>query len=81
MRYHLFLNSFRKMFKIAKVFSRKLAVPRYMSTSVAVVDCTSLLKIANPKKTGPWNGHSSVIFPSLKPEGISKNGNNTICLA
>ena len=34
-----------------------------------------------PKKTGPWNGHSSVIFPSWKPEGISKNGNNTICLA
>ena len=36
MRYHLFLNSFRKMFKIAKVFSRKLAVPRYMSTSVLI---------------------------------------------
>ena len=34
MRYHLFLNSFRKVLKIAKVFSRKLAVPRYMSTSV-----------------------------------------------
>ena len=34
MRYHLFLNFFRKVGKIAKVFSRKLAVPRYMSTSV-----------------------------------------------
>ena len=32
------------------------------------------------KKTGPWNGHSLMIFPSWKPEGISKNGNNTICL-
>ena len=31
------------------------------------------------KKTGPWNGHSSVIFPSLKPEGISKDGTNIIC--
>ena len=36
MRYHLFLNSFRKVLKIAKVFSRKLAVPRYMSTSVSI---------------------------------------------
>ena len=34
MRYHLFLNFVRKVGKIAKVFSRKLAVPRYMSTSV-----------------------------------------------
>ena len=34
MRYYLFLNSFIKMVKIAKAFSRKLAVPRYMSTSV-----------------------------------------------
>ena len=33
-----------------------------------------------PKKTGPWKGHSSVIFPSWKPEGISKNDSNTICL-
>ena len=32
------------------------------------------------KKTGAWNGHSSVIFGSWKPEEISKNGNNTICL-
>ena len=39
MRYHLFLNLFRKMFKIAKVFSRKLAVPRYMSTSVHIFGC------------------------------------------
>ena len=34
MRYHLFLNSFRKMFKIAKVLSRKLAVPWYFSINV-----------------------------------------------
>ena len=33
------------------------------------------------KKTGPWNGHSSMIFPGWEPEEISKNGNNTICLA
>ena len=33
-----------------------------------------------PKKTGPWNGHSLVIFPSWKPEGISKYDYNTICL-
>ena len=38
-------------------------------------------KYVKAKKTGPRNGHSSVIFPSWKPEGISKNGNNTICLA
>ena len=30
------------------------------------------------KKTGPWNGHFWVIFQSWKPEGILKNGNNTI---
>ena len=30
------------------------------------------------KKTGPWNGHSWGISPSLKPEGISENGTNTI---
>ena len=40
------------------------------------VDCESY---DYPKKTGPWNGHSSVIFPSLKPDGISKDGNNIIC--
>ena len=34
MRYHLFLNSIRKMVKTTKAFSRKLAVPRYMSTVV-----------------------------------------------
>ena len=34
MRYHLFLNSFRKVVKIAKVFSTKLAVPIYISTSL-----------------------------------------------
>ena len=33
----------------------------------------------NPKKTVPWNGHSLVIFTSQKPEGISKDGNNSIC--
>ena len=38
MVYHLFLNSFRKVVKIVKAFSRKLAVPRYMSTSVAVFE-------------------------------------------
>ena len=32
------------------------------------------------KKTGPWNGHSLVIFPSWKPQGISKYDYNTICL-
>ena len=31
------------------------------------------------KKTGPWNGHSSMIFPSLKSDGISKDGTNIIC--
>ena len=31
------------------------------------------------KKTGPWNGHFCRIFPSQKPEGISKCGNNIIC--
>ena len=36
MRYHLFLNSIRKIVKIAKMFSRKLAVPRYLSTSVCL---------------------------------------------
>ena len=35
--------------------------------------------IVKAKKTGPWNGHSSVIFPSLKPDGISKDGTNNIC--
>ena len=34
MRYYLFLNSFRKILQIGKVCSTKLAVPRYMSTSV-----------------------------------------------
>ena len=38
-----------------------------------------LVKKDYPKKTGPWNGHSSVIFPSLKPDGISKDGTNIIC--
>ena len=33
-------------------------------------------KYGYSKKTEPWNGHSSVIFPSLKPEGISKDGTN-----
>ena len=28
------------------------------------------------KETRPWNGHSWGIFPSWKPEEISKNGNN-----
>ena len=37
MRYHLFLNFNRKMIKIAKMFSRKLAVLRYLSTSVNIV--------------------------------------------
>ena len=31
---HLFLNSIRTMIKTTKAFSRKLAVPRYLSTSV-----------------------------------------------
>ena len=39
----------------------------------------SLRESARAKKTGPWNGHSSVIFPSLKPDGISKDGTNIIC--
>ena len=30
------------------------------------------------KKTVPWNGHSWVILPSQKPEGISKDANNII---
>ena len=38
MRYHLFLNLFTKMVKIAKAFSRKHAVPRYMATSVCQIE-------------------------------------------
>ena len=34
MIYYLFLNSISKMVKTIKVFSRKVAVPRYMSTSL-----------------------------------------------
>ena len=34
MRYHLFQNSIRKMFKTAKVFSRKLTVKFQASTTV-----------------------------------------------
>ena len=34
MRYHLFVNSFREVIKIADMFFRKLVVPRDMSTSV-----------------------------------------------
>ena len=30
------------------------------------------------KKTGPWKGNSRGVFPSQKPEGISKCGNNII---
>ena len=37
-----------------------------------------LAVLAKTKKTGPWNGHSSVIFQSWKPDGLSKNGSNTI---
>ena len=37
MRYHLLLNSIGEMVKTTKAFSRKLAVPRYMSTSVYVL--------------------------------------------
>ena len=36
---------------------------------------------ATSKKTVPWNGHSSEIFPSQKPDGISKCGNNVICIS
>ena len=52
-------------------------------TSASLVDNTDSIafKTPDPKKTGPWNGHSSLIFPSQKPEGLSKNGNNTICLS
>ena len=37
MRYHLFLNSIRKMVKTTKVFSRKLAVKFQSSTTVLFV--------------------------------------------
>ena len=43
------------------------------------VDCSPVSEYSYSKKTGPWNGHSSVIFPSLKPDGISKDGTNIIC--
>ena len=36
-------------------------------------------RLTYTKKTGPWNGHSSGIFLTLKPEEISKCGNDTIC--
>ena len=51
------------------------------SYALVMLDLYSKWPEVYSKKTGPWNGHSSVIFPSWKPEGISKNGNNTICLA
>ena len=38
MRYHLFLYSIRKMFKITKVFSRKLAVKFQSSTTVFFIN-------------------------------------------
>ena len=34
--------------------------------------------LGKTKKTVPWNGHSWVILPSQKPEGISKDANNII---
>ena len=35
--------------------------------------------ITYPKKTRPWKGNSWGVFPSQKPEGISKFGNNIFC--
>ena len=52
-------------------------VIRHMLGENANLTCTS--SYLQSKKTGPWNGHSSVIFPSLKPDGISKDGTNIIC--
>ena len=63
--------------------SRKGHLISYLckSTSLLQPSCLSTILqcLAKAKKTGPWNGHSSVIFPGLKPDGMSKDGTNIIC--
>ena len=68
-----------KMTKMAKM--PKMAEMTKMAKMVIVAKIAKKAIMVKAKKTGHWNGHSWEIFSSQKLEGMSKFGNNIICIS
>ena len=63
--HHLFLNSFKKMVKKAKVFSIKLALPRHMSISV-ILEILQGRKRFQKTHQNLWMTYSRKVLQALK---------------